>query len=138
MEFLVVVSEVIVDAGAHQSEPVTVRHAGNGKVAVGEIDVEIFDLGAPARREAEFGADARGPARGGVGFRQSECLTAQIAECQTAGAEEQNVAEGIAGPTGNSPSESLATLADQKASTDPPVKYLRPCHSAATIRGSGT
>src|SRR5712671_4622322 len=41
-------------------------------------------------------------------------------------------------PTGNSPSESLATSADQKANTDPPVKYLRPCHSAATIRGSGT
>src|SRR6266446_3984053 len=96
--FFLLLSEVIVDAGAHQSEPVTVRHAGNGKVAVGEIDVEIFDLGAPARREAEFGADARGPAGTGVGFRQSECLTAQLAECQTAGAEEQNVAEGIAGP----------------------------------------
>src|SRR6266550_4859056 len=96
--FFFLLSEVIVDAGAHQSEPVTVRHAGNGKVAVGEIDVEIFDLGAPVRREAEFGADAGGPARTGVGFRQSECLTAQLAERQTAGAEEQNVAEGIAGP----------------------------------------
>jgi hypothetical protein len=42
------------------------------------------------------------------------------------------------GPTGNSPSESLAIGADQTANTDPPVKYLRPCHSAATIRGSGT
>src|SRR6266446_2776377 len=96
--FFLLLSEVIVDAGAHQSEPVTVRHAGNGKVAVGEIDVEIFDLGAPVRREAEFGADAGGPARTGVGSRQSECLTAQLSERQTAGAEQQNVAEGIAGP----------------------------------------
>src|SRR2546430_13153879 len=95
--FFLLLSEAIVDAGAQHSEPVTVRHAGNGEVVVGEIDIEIFDLGAPVRREAEFRADARGPASAGVGFRQSECLTAQLAERQTAGAEQQNVAEGVAG-----------------------------------------
>src|ERR1700730_15179270 len=89
--------EVIVDAGAQQPEAVTVRQPGAGEVLVGEIDVEIFDLGAPVRGEAESGADTGGPARGGVGFRQAEGLGAQFAERQTAGAVEQNIVEGIAG-----------------------------------------
>src|SRR6476660_3798062 len=96
--FFLLLSEVIVDARAHQSEPVAVRHAGDGEVVVRKIDIEIFDLGAPVRGEAEFGAHARGPARRGVRFRQPECLAAQLAESQTAGAVEQDVAERIAGP----------------------------------------
>src|SRR5438477_579669 len=38
------------------------RRARNDEVAAGEIDIEIFDLGAPVRRKAELGADARRPA----------------------------------------------------------------------------
>src|SRR6476469_3820227 len=91
-------SEVIVDAGAHQPEPVAVRHAGDGEVVVREIDVEILDLGAPVLGEAEFGADARSPAGIGMGFRQAEGFAAQFAERQTTGAVEQDVAERIAGP----------------------------------------
>src|SRR4030088_85298 len=60
-------SEVIIDARADHSETVTVRHAGDGEVAIGEIDVKIFDLGAPVLRETEFGAGADGPAGIGVG-----------------------------------------------------------------------
>src|SRR3990170_8424157 len=90
-------SETVVDAGAHQAEPVTVRRAGDGEVAVGKIDVEIFDLGAPVLGEAEFGAGAQGPARGGVRFRKPESLAAQFAERQTAGAVEEDVVEGVAG-----------------------------------------
>src|SRR5229473_4242246 len=47
-------SEVIVHTGAHQAEPVTVRRAGDDEVAVGEIDIEIFDLGAPVRRKTHL------------------------------------------------------------------------------------
>src|SRR5229473_3289129 len=91
-------SEVIVHAGAQHSELVTVRHAGDGETAVRKTDVEIFDLGAPVRGEAEFGADARGPTGVGVGFRQAEGLAAQFAERQTAGAVDQDVVERIADP----------------------------------------
>src|SRR6266404_10010328 len=72
-------SEVIVHAGAHQAEPVTVRRAGADEVAVGEIDIEIFDPGTPVRRKTHLGAGADGPARIGVGFRQAEGLAAQFA-----------------------------------------------------------
>ena len=96
IEIVLVLSEVIVHAGAHQSELVAVRHAGDGEVAVGEIDVEIFDLGAPVLGQAEFGADADGPAGTGVGFRQAEGLGAQFAEGKTAGAVDQDVVEGVA------------------------------------------
>src|SRR5882724_12595367 len=96
--FFLLDSEVIIDAGAQRPEMVTVGYAGDGEVGARQIDVEIFDLGAPARSEAEFGADTRGPARIGVGFRQAECLAAQFAERQTPGAIQQNVVERIADP----------------------------------------
>src|SRR4051794_32060295 len=88
---------MIVHAGAQHAEPVAVGGAGDAEGAVGEIDVEIFDFRAPVRGETEFGADAGGPARIGMGFRKTERLATQLAEGQTAGAVEQDVAESIAG-----------------------------------------
>jgi hypothetical protein len=43
------------------------------------------------------------------------------------------------GPTGQSLPESMATWTDRKQICSVSVRlFLRPCHSAATIRGSGT
>src|ERR1700692_2356585 len=95
-ELFLLLLEVIVHAGAQRSEPVAVRCAGNDEVAVGEVDIEIFDLSAPVLGEAEFGADARGKAEIGVGFRQAKRLAAQFAERQARGAVEEDVVEGIA------------------------------------------
>src|SRR5665647_578155 len=96
-ELFLLLLEVIVHAGAQRSEPVAVGCAGDDEVAVVEIDIEIFDLGAPVLGEAEFGADARGPADIGVRFRLAKkALAAQFAERQTRGAVEEDVVEGIA------------------------------------------
>ena len=50
---------MVVHAGADQAELITIRHPGEREAAVGEIDVEIFDLGGPVLRQAELGADAK-------------------------------------------------------------------------------
>src|ERR1700674_5870042 len=105
---------MIVDAGAQRAEPVAVRYAGNGEVAVVEIDVEIFDLGAPVLGEAEFGPDAGGPARRGMGFRQAEGFAAQFAERQTPGAVEEDIAEGIAGPAAHCAEPRIGELPGRK------------------------
>src|SRR6185295_15488644 len=76
-------SEVIVYAGAEQSEAVAIRHAGDRESAVVEIDIEIFELGAPARRKQEFGAEPRSPTDVGVALRQAEGLPGQFAEGET-------------------------------------------------------
>src|ERR1700742_1793312 len=89
---------MIVHAGAHHAELRTVAGAGDAEAIVGQIDKEIFDLSAPVRSNAEFTADAEGPANIGVGFRQAEGLAVRFAERQTASAVEQDVAEGVADP----------------------------------------
>ena len=48
--------EVIVHTGAKQTEMVAVLGAGDHEIAVAQIDIEIFDLGAPVPREPDFGA----------------------------------------------------------------------------------
>src|SRR6202171_1666762 len=112
--------EVIVDAGAQRSEPVAVRYAGDGEVGVRQIDVEIFDLRAPAApgeaglAESEFGADARGPACIAMAFRQAECLAAQFTERQAGGAIDQNVAEGVAGPAAHGAEPRIRELPRRK------------------------
>src|SRR5207247_7939441 len=90
-------SEAIVQAGPDQAEPVTVRRACNDEVAVGQIDIEIFDLGAPVRGEAhlDLGAGAERPARIGMGFRNPEGGGTQFAEGDTARAEKQYVVERV-------------------------------------------
>src|SRR6266480_774695 len=97
--FSCLLSEVIVEAGAQRSEPGAVGYAGTGEIAVGEIDVEIFDLGGPVVGKAVFDADACGPARVDVALREmAECLGPQFAECQAAGAIDQEIVENIARP----------------------------------------
>src|SRR5690349_3514777 len=89
---------MIVHAGAERAEAVAVRRVGDGdELAAGEIDIEIFDLGAPVRREPNLGAEARGPARRGMRLRKPEGLAGQFPESEAAGAVEQHVADGIAG-----------------------------------------
>src|SRR5438045_316994 len=93
---------MIVHAGAHHAEPVTVLRAGDDELAIVEIDIEIFDFGAPVMREAElaepeFGADASGPARIGMGIRQAaERHAVQLAEGATRSAVAQDGVEGQA------------------------------------------
>src|SRR5689334_19840285 len=94
-------SEAIVHAGSDQAEAVAVRRARHDEVVVGQIDIEIFDLGAPILIKGHLGAGAERPARVGMGFRQTEGGGAQFAEGDTAGAEEQDVAERVAGATPN-------------------------------------
>src|ERR1700733_14799168 len=95
-DIFLLLSEVKVDAGAQQPEAVSVRNSGDGgEGRVRKIDIEIFDLGGPLRGEADFGADTGGPARRGMGFRQTEGLAAQFTKCQTSGAVEQHVAQRI-------------------------------------------
>src|SRR6185437_12261270 len=91
-------SEMIIHAGADHAELVAVRDAGNAEARIRQIDIEIFDLRGPVLGESEFGADARGPARRGVGLRETEGFAAQFAERETAGAVEQDVVEGVADP----------------------------------------
>src|ERR1700759_4785513 len=105
---------MIVHAGTQHAELRAIRDAGDGETRIREIDIEIFDLGAPVRREAEFGADARGPARIGVGFRETEGLAAQLAERKTAGAVEQNVVEGIADPAAHGAEPGVRELPGRK------------------------
>src|SRR5713226_6762188 len=100
--------EVIVDAGAQRSEPVAVRYAGDGEVAVRQIDVEVFDLRAPAP------PGEAGLAGIGMCFRQAECLAAQFAERQASGAIDQNVAEGIAGPAAHGAEPRIRELPRRK------------------------
>src|ERR1700751_2919789 len=66
-------------------------------MALRQIDIEIFDLGGPVLRDAEFDADASGPARSGMGLRQAEGLSGQLAKGEACGAVEQDVVEGVAG-----------------------------------------
>src|ERR1700694_1844883 len=70
---------------------------GDREAAVGEIHIEIFDLGAPVRGKPELRTGARGPARVGAGLREAKGLAAQFAERQTGGAIEQDIVERIAG-----------------------------------------
>src|SRR4051794_10950025 len=90
-------SEVIVHAGPNDARVVSVCCARDGEAAVGEVDIEVFDLGAPVRSKAELGASPQGPARSDMGFRQSEGLGPQLAEGQSAGAVEQDIVERVAG-----------------------------------------
>src|SRR5262249_46563937 len=66
--------ETVIDAGAHHVH-LNARAVGHGRYARNhdsirygtEIDIEIFELGAPVRPERKFGAGAERPtARGGV------------------------------------------------------------------------
>src|SRR5581483_3999594 len=88
---------MIVDAGAKQPEAVAVLHAGDHEIAVVQIDIEIFDLGAPVRCETEFGTQAGGPARIGMRLRQAKGLAAQFAEGEARRPINQDVIESIAG-----------------------------------------
>src|ERR1700754_1731015 len=68
-------SEMIVHAGTERAEAVAVLRAGDSdEPGAGEIDIEIFDLGAPVRCKPDFGAETCGPARRGVRLRKSEGL----------------------------------------------------------------
>src|SRR5207244_6609427 len=73
----------------------------NDEVAVGQIDIEIFDLGGPVRGQAHFGAGAERPARVGMGCRYAESGGAQFAKSKTAGPEEQDVVERVTGAAAN-------------------------------------
>src|SRR5262249_59060330 len=86
---------MIVHAGTHHAGAVAVRDSGDGKRALGEVDIEIFDLGAPVRRETNFGTEAGSPADGGMAFGETEGLAIELAKGETGGAIEQHVAEGV-------------------------------------------
>src|SRR5262245_31755889 len=88
-------SEAIVHTGPYQAEPVAIRRPCNDEVAVGEIDIEVFDLRAPVRGKGHLGARAERPARIGMRFRQAEGRGAQFAEGKTAGAEEHHIVETV-------------------------------------------
>src|SRR4029453_7234100 len=92
---------MIVQTGPYQAEPVAIRRPCNDEVAVGQIDIEIFDLGAPVRSKAHLGAGAERPTRIGMGFRHAEGEGAECAKGETAVAEEQDVVEREAGAAAN-------------------------------------
>jgi hypothetical protein len=74
MLFFLSLSEMIVHASTHHAGAIAVRHPRDRKRTLGEVDKEIFDLGAPVRCKPDLGAEARGPAGSGVVFRETEGL----------------------------------------------------------------
>ena len=65
-------SKAIIHAGAHDVHR-KMRAIGDGErdkseraAAVAEVEIEVFELGAPARREGDFDAAARSPAVAGL------------------------------------------------------------------------
>ena len=90
--------EVIVHAGAKQTETVAVLRPGDDEVAVVEIDIEIFDLGAPVLRQTDFGTETHRPPGIGMALAETEGLAGQLAEGETRSAIKQDIAEGVTGP----------------------------------------
>lgn len=86
-----------------QSEPQQIRgetivRCRHRKLVIGEIEIEPFRFGRPVLREANFGADARGPAEAGVAFRRiPECDAGELAVSETCGAEDQHIIDCDAG-----------------------------------------
>src|SRR5436190_1656909 len=62
--FFLMLSEVIVHAGSNNARAVSVCGPGDAEATVGEVDIEIFDLGTPIRSKAELGSRTQGPAHG--------------------------------------------------------------------------
>src|SRR5437763_5687374 len=103
-------SEPVIHAEAQQVRGQPVVGAGQNVALIAEIEIKIFDLGRPMRREADFDAAARGPARVRVLLGQAREREPASAVCKPARCIDQDIAERHSGPAAHGTEPGIGEL----------------------------